>query len=428
MTGTKTTDHNSKDKHQRIIRNVVGGIVKIMLCLLILGVAIAAYRYQIKTSPRALRQKPARQAKLVQVIPVQKGNFATTIKAMGTVVPAQKVTLRPQVTGQVMMISEQVVPGGIVQANQKLMEIDRRDYEILLEQRQSDVTRVIRDLKIEQGNQAVAKQEYELLGEVIRQEDRELVLREPQLASVQSALESARAALRKAELDLERCDIVSPFNAVIQDKHIDLGSTVTANSELLTFIGTDEAWIEVMLPVHQLKWINIPQQNGQVGSSVKITNRGAWGNGIYMKGRVVRLYGELESQGRMAQLLVTVDDPFCLKPENQNKPRLLMESYVSTEIEGRTLTSVFRIDQSYIRDNNTVWIMDDNGSLAIRPVKIVYRGPDQVYVNEGLTETDKLVITDIAAPVEGMLLRVAQAEDQDSLNALEPADGGGERP
>jgi hypothetical protein len=127
---------------------------------------------------------------------------------------------------------------------------------------------------------------------------------------------------------------------------------------------------------------------------------------------VLCLLGELETQGRLARLLVTVDDPFCLKPQNLNLPQILMGSYISAEIEGRTLTDVFPIKRSHLRDNDTVWIMADGGQLEIRQVHIVFRGSDHVYVTEGLTEDEKLVVTDIAAPVAGMPLRVAGAEEQ----------------
>jgi len=114
----------------------------------------------------------------------------------------------------------------------------------------------------------------------------------------------------------------------------------------------------------------------------------------------------------MARLLVVVDDPFCLKPQNRDLPQLLMGSYVSAEIEGRTLKSVYPIKRSHLRDDDTVWFLNDAGQLEIRHVKIVFRDSDQVYINEGLTENEKLVMTDIAAPVEGMPLRIAGAEDE----------------
>jgi len=412
MKENKSVKKNLNEKPRRLRGALVGGGLKILLSVLIVTGAVVVYRHQINTSPRAGRKKPPRQAKLVQVIPVQKDNCTTTVKGNGLVMPAQQVTLHPQVIGRIVEVSPDVLPGGSVQAGQKLMAIDHRDYEIQVRQRQSEVAKAVKDLKVEQGNQAVAKQEYKILDEVITDEDRELVLREPQLLSAQAAQESAKAALEKAKLDLARCDIVAPFNAVIQQKHTDLGASVSANSELVTLIGTDEAWIEVKVFANQLKWLNIPKRNGDLGANVTIRNTGVWGEDRVRTGRVICLLGELETQGRLARLLVTVDDPFSLKTQNHNLPQLLMGSYISAEIEGRALSDVFPIKRSHLRDNDNVWIMDNGGQLEIRQVQIVFRGPDRVYVTEGLAENEKLVVTDIAAPVAGMPLRVDGAEEQ----------------
>jgi len=191
----------------------------------------------MRTSPRAKRKKPPRQAKLVQVIPLRKDDCVAVIRQNGTVIPAQQVTLQPQVAGQIVELSPDVVPGCRVEAGEKLVAIDPRDYEIAVQQAQSTVAMAEKDLKLERGNQAVARQEYELLGDVIADEDRELVLREPQLASAQAALKSAQAALKKSQINLARCEISAPFNAIVQHKHVDLGATVATNSQLVTLIG-----------------------------------------------------------------------------------------------------------------------------------------------------------------------------------------------
>ena len=411
MTTPKTPDKPPRPTSGHWLSQLPGGAVKIILVILVVGGAMATYKHQMDTSLKAKRQKPARQAKLVRVIPVTKDRCPTVVEAMGPVVPAQQVTLQPQVAGQIIAMSDALIPGGIVPAGEKLITIDPRDYEVLVQQRQGDVAQARKNLKVEQGNQAVAKQEYALLGEVIADEDRELVLREPQLASAQAALESAQAVLQKAQLDLARCDIGAPFNAIIQEKLVDLGTTVSLSSRLATLIATDEAWIELKVPISELKWLTIPQKNGDAGSSVRIYNTLAWGPGQFRTGRVVRLYGELEAEGKLAQLLVVVDDPFCLKPENRDKPKLLIGSFVSAQIEGRTLGDVFAIERPLIHDS-TVWIMDAKGQLEIRPVQIIFSGPKEVFVSDGLTENEQLVVTDIAAPVAGMPLRLAETEGE----------------
>lgn len=423
MTTPRKSAQETHRKPPSLLSRLLGGALRLTIAALIVIGALLAFRHQMNTSPRAARKKPPRQAKLVQVIPLHKDDCVTVVTENGTVVPAQQVTLQPQVTGQIIAISPDVIPGCVISAGQKLITIDPRDYDIVVRQRRSDVATAAKNLKVEQGNQAVARQEYELLGEVIREEDRELVLREPQLASAQTALESAEAALQRSQLDRARCDIATPFNAIVQDKHVDLGATVGANTQLTTLIGTDEAWINVKVPVDQLKWIIIPQSNGDPGSKVTISSK-VWGPDQHRTGRVVRLHGEIETQGRMAKLLVVVEDPFCLKPENQGKPQLLMGSYVSARIEGRVLPSVFPIEESHLRDNETVWIMNDQGQLQIRNVKVAFSGPGQYYISDGLTENERLVVTDIAAPVAGMPLRIAQAEGKKQEDLQVARDGG----
>lgn len=427
MTTPQTPEPSNQPTSGHLLSSLLWGTIKITVVVLIVGGAMAVYKYQMDTSPKAKREPPTRQPKLVRVLPLVKERCPTQVEAMGPVVPARQVTLQPQVSGRIIQISDALIPGGIVHAEEQLIAIDPRDYEVLVRQRQGDVAQARKNLKVEQGNQAVAKQEYELLGEVIADEDRELVLREPQLASAQAALESAQAAQQKAELDLARCTINVPFNAIIQEKLVDLGATVSLNTPLATLTATDEAWIELKVPTSELKWIAIPQKNGEAGSSVKIYNTLAWGPNRFRAGRVVRLYGELESGGKLAQLLVAVDDPFCLKPENHDKPKLLIGSFVNAQIEGRILEDVFAVEWPYLRDNNTaVWVLDDANELDIRPVEVVFAGPEQAFVSEGLTEGELMVVTDIAAPVAGMPLRVAETDGAEEGTQMAADEGEGQ--
>ena len=406
---TSMQQGRQEEAHGRFSR-IAGKGIRILVAAGILAGAAFVYKYQTETSPHAGRQKPPTQARLVQVAPVQRGSRATSVTQMGPIIPAQQVTLRPEVTGRIVQVSPDVVPGAFVQAGQELFVIDGRDYEFTVHQRRGEVARALRDLKVEQGNQAVAQREYELLAEDLGSVDRELVLRQPQLVSAQAAYDAARAALERAELDLARCTIAAPFNAVVQEKSVDLGAVVAVNTTLANLIGTDEAWVRVKVPLQEIQWITIPLGRGEPGSEVTIRNPMAWGPDPFRTGRVLRLLGELEPGGLLTQVLVGVEDPFALRPENRGRPQVLMGALVSAHIHGRTLDGVFPIARSHLRDNDTVWLMSGDDTLEIRPVQIVFRSPTHVYVNSGLAENERLVMTDIAAPVAGMPLRVERAD------------------
>jgi hypothetical protein len=58
-----------------------------------------------------------------------------------------------------------------------------------------------------------------------------------------------------------------------------------------------------------------------------------------------------------------------------------------------------------LRDGDRIWIMDASDALETRKLDIVFRGHDQVLVADGVRAGECLVITDLAAPVDGMPLR-----------------------
>jgi multidrug efflux pump subunit AcrA (membrane-fusion protein) len=260
-------------------------------------------------------------------------------------------------------------------------------------------------LQLEQGNQLIAQKEYKLLGETVSDVEKTLMLRQPQLENLRATLEAAQTKLDQARVDLARTTIKAPFNAVVQSRAVDVGTRASESTVLATLVGTDDYWVEVSVPVSQLRWIKIPQTGKDPGALVRIYNTAAWGDGVFRQGRVIRLKSGLEEQGRMARLLVRVADPLSLKPGSADKPRMLMGSYVRVEIEGNSVTSAAAIEREFIRNGNSVWVMDADGRLAIRPVKIAFRGIGRLLITGGINSGEQLVITDLATPVEGMSLR-----------------------
>lgn len=381
-----------------------------LIPIVIVAAAAFFFKYQMNTRPKASRTPPPKQAKLVEVIPLQRTTETTEIYVMGTVKPARQITLNPEVTGVINVIDPIVVPGGIIRKDQTLFKIDSRDYETIVKQHQGNVAQAMLTLKLESGNQAIAQQEYKMLEEVIEEQDKELLLRKPHLQQTQANFDAAQALLEQAELNVRRCTIKAPFNAIIKEKYLDIGGHVSPSSSLISITGIDEYWIEAMVPENQLQWIQVPGNENQTGSAAKIYNS-SWKEGQFRKGNVIRLLGQLEEQGRMAQLLVSVKDPLSLHG-NFSLPKLLIGSYVRVDIEGVQLLNVFRIKREYLREGNSVWIMNDGNKLEIRPIDIVFRSNDVVYVKNGLQEGQHLIITDISAPVEGMDLRLKEMKQE----------------
>ena len=371
----------------------------ILVGAVLVGVAL------MRSKPRARRTPPAPSAKLVEVEPIRLGDRAIAIEVMGTVMPAHEIALTPRVSGQIVDTSPEFAPGGFFRKGEVMVRIDPSDYALLVQQRESALAQAESVHQLEMGQQTIALREYELLREMVAEEDRDLVLRQPQLQSAEANVAAARAALEDARLDLERTQVRAPFNAVLSAQMADVGGQVSPASPLGQLVDMDLFWVEVSVPVDQLRWIAIPRRAEEKGARARIYSESAWGEGVFRSGVVIRLRPGLEAQGRMARLLIEVPDPLARRPEHAEAPRMILSTYVRVEIEGATLQDVATISRSALRDGDRVYLMDGDGRLEIRPVEVIFRGSEAVFVR-GVGPGERLVTTDLSAPVEGMPLRL----------------------
>jgi len=390
----------------RVWIGIVMGLLKVCLVLALLGGGAYAAWWFNATEGRAQRGAGERgeASRLVEVDVVRRGDQEVRLRAMGTVMPANEAAISPRVAGTIVGQSASFVPGGFFDAGEFMVQIDRADYEQALVQRESDLARAEADLKIELGDQAVAEEELELLAVDIPEINRDLILRKPQVNRARAAVRSARASVRSAALDLERTRIVAPFDGQLVERNASVGNNVGEGEVIGTLVGTDVYWVEIALPVGSLRWIDVPRNAGDRASVARVSNRRGWGDGVHREGRVERLVGRLEQGTRLARLIVSVPDPLGLD-DGSVVPELLLDSFVEVVIEGRVLEDSFVVDRDLIRDNDIVWVMNGEDRLESRRVEVAFRGRDRAYVTAGLDDGDRVVRTNLQAPVDGMLLR-----------------------
>jgi multidrug efflux pump subunit AcrA (membrane-fusion protein) len=84
---------------------------------------------------------------------------------------------------------------------------------------------------------------------------------------------------------------------------------------------------------------------------------------------------------------------------------MLIGEYVRVEIQGQRLADVYRIPRSALRDNSTIWILADDDTLKIVPVETVWRDADHVLMQNGIAPGQRLIVSDLSAPVDGLPLR-----------------------
>lgn len=379
---------------------------RVLVLLLSLALVVASLfiaRWLIWTAPRPALRPPVERSYLVRTMPVTFGRERAEINAAGTVIPALRVELKPRVSGQVIRVSPSFRPGGRFEEGEEILALDPEDYRLAVAAREADLTRADAEYQIELGRQDIARHEWALLGagEEAADLDRELALRLPQLKQAEAVRESARAALRQAELDLERTSVRAPFNAVVISKEADPGAEVATSTVLGVLAGTDQYWVSLALPAGELEWFEAGE--GESGAPVLLRPASGGEGEASWRGRVIEKEAALEEEGRLARVLVSVPRPLEGRP-------LLLGMYLKGTIAGREMTGVFSLPRSALRDDNRVWLVDADHRLEIGEVVVVRSGPDRVLIGEGLAEGDELVVSDLAGPVAGMLLRTVDDE------------------
>jgi RND family efflux transporter MFP subunit len=378
----------------------------IISCLAILGASAAAVYVINQTEPTAQQINATRKsAALVETILAERGNYSPQVVVLGTVEPSRDITISPRVSGQVIELSPEFIPGGMVRKGEMLLRIDPADFENAISISNSELLQKEALWEIEQARQRLAVKELEMLEDTIDDTNRGLVLREPQIASIKAEMAAAKASMERAQLDLDRTQITAPFDAHVLSRSVNIGSQVGTGDELGRLIGLEEYWIMAAVPVRTLRWVQFPETTEDgvplEGSKVILRHPDAWGPGVEREGRVARLIGTLDQQTRLARVLITVPDPLG---RESGAPPLILDTLIETQIEGREIKDVVRLPRDYVRNQNTVWVMKDE-QLEIRDTQVVFQDAEYAYIREGIEAGEEIVITTLATVANGVGLR-----------------------
>lgn len=372
-------------------------LINAVVFILMIALGVGGYMFFMGSKPKVAKKAPIKKVTTVKVIRLKKGSVPMQIKGTGTVIPARKVELKPEVSGTVAWTASQFAAGGIIKKGDVILRIDTRDYDIALRKSKSTMDTVRAELMMEEGQQRVAREGVRLLDESksSAKYSTALALRKPQLMKAKAELEKAKADVEKAKLNVARCELRAPFDVMVQDTDVSLGSRVTTSTTIATLVAIDEYWVETAVPLDRLEHLGL-SRNGITATVVRQGGISRW------DGKVLRLTGTLTESTRLARVVVAVKDPRGLESKNFTMP-LMLGDYVDVTIKGNTIQSAYKIPRNLIHNDNEIWVYTD-GQLVIRKLNIVWKSPDAVYATDGITESDAIIASNLSNAYSGMSL------------------------
>jgi RND family efflux transporter MFP subunit len=387
-------------------------IVRISAAIVLaIGIAAVGAAKMLKEEPA--RDVPVDEGALVQVQELKAGSQELIVRAQGSVIPAKQITVHAEVSGRIEWVSPELVPGGRLKKGAELVRIDARDYRLRLDQAKASLEQARYQLQIEVARKAVAEREWSMIGsDSTSPAGKAVALREPQLKAAEARVEAAESAAELAQVQLARSTIRAPFASFIQMESADVGQFVSPQQPIATLVGTNEFWVQVSVPMDDLARIQVPGWNTKAGDGSKAE---VWselgGERVERSGVVTGLFGELDPVGRMARLLVTIEDPFDLaakkNPDGKAPMPLLLGSYVNVEINTGVETGLVEVPRAAVFEGNKVYLYGANNTLELRDVDIAWSRPTSLLVRSGVKAGDVVIVSRIPSPLPGMKLRKA---------------------
>ncbi len=121
---------------------------------------------------------------------------------------------------------------------------------------------------------------------------------------------------------------------------------------------------------------------------------------------VVRTEGVVDEKSRVTYVVARVDDPYGL---HQDRPQLPVGTFVSATIEGTVAENIVRVPRAVVRGSDQVVFVDDENRIEVRTIDIARADADFVYVRGGASPGDRIVLTALESPINGMAVRTTQS-------------------
>nr|WP_255720457.1 efflux RND transporter periplasmic adaptor subunit [Acuticoccus kalidii] len=357
------------------------------------------------------------------------------MRLYGEVAAGQKLEIRALVGGKIAATSDNLRNGGFISGGELLFEVDRFRYQVALaETRQSlaEAEARLAELKLtgagETERLALAERQYQIAARDLERarslissqsvaertaDDREIRAVEQQLAVVASrnkvelnethvaqqeaVIERLRQAVALAERDLDDTRVIAPYDGYVGNVTAEVGRFVTANEQVAEFYDAD--WLEARFVMSNSQFSRIVAADGTlIGRPVKVRwNVG--NNPLVYDATIERIGAQIKAESGGIEVFArieAVDDQTLLRSG----------AFVEVVVPDRPYRDVVRLPEAAVYDSDHVFVIGEDSRLVERPVTVVGRDIDQVFIEGDFAGSEAILTMRLPGVGEGLKVSV----------------------
>ncbi|HTI86162.1 MAG TPA: MdtA/MuxA family multidrug efflux RND transporter periplasmic adaptor subunit [Alphaproteobacteria bacterium] len=379
--------------------------------LIILAAAAIVWWFSSRTTERVATGRFAGSAAIpVIAAPVETGPIDIVFNALGTVTPLATVTVKTQINGQIMRIDFK--EGQRVEKGDLLAEIDTRPYLLQLDQAQGQLLRDQALLKTAQtdlvryrtlaAQDSIARQQVDTQEQLVRQ--------------YEGIVRMDQAQVESAQLNLIYCHISAPVSGRVGLRQVDEGNyaSVSDANGIVVITQTQPITVVFSLPEDNLSAV-LKRLRESATLQVVALDRGQ---------NTTLATGTLSSVDNQIN---TTTGTFRLKAQFANDDeRLFPNQFVNIRLLVDTQRDATVMPSAAVQrgaPGTYVYAVQQDDTVAVRPVKLGVSQGEKVAVTSGLQPGDRVVVDGADKLRDGAKVTLHDAREE----APAPAPGAGQR-
>ncbi|MDX5363549.1 MAG: efflux RND transporter periplasmic adaptor subunit [Pseudazoarcus pumilus] len=351
-------------------------------------------------------QQAGPQAPKVTVIEARAEAAPVTTELPGRTTPYQVAEIRPQVGG---IVQERLfTEGGEVTAGAVLYRIDPATYEAALESARAALARA-------EANAETARVKAERYAELVKIKAVSTQAYDDAVAAhkqAQAEIASARAAVSVARIDLDRTQVKAPIAGRIGRSSVTAGALVTANQEmaLATVQQLDPIYVDLTQSGTELMQMRRAIEDGRIqrGSAGETPVRLVFEDGT-----------EYAHEGRLAFSEVTVDPgtgsvtlrAVVPNPGQELLPGMYVRARIDQGVNENAISLPHAAVQRDPRGNATVMVVKADDTVESRTLTVARSTGTSWVVTSGLQPGERVVVEGLQRIRPGAKVSVVSAAE-----------------
>ncbi len=329
--------------------------------------------------------KPQAPPPKVSVIEVEPRDVPVIFEYVAQTQSSQQVEIRARVSG--FLDKRTYTEGAIVKEGQVLFLMDKKPFQAQLDSMQGALAQQQARLQTAQAN--LARVRPLAAQTALSQKDLDDAIGMEQAAA--AAVETAKADVVTAELNLSYCTISSPVTGITGAAMQQEGAYINPlNSQLTTVAVLSPMWVNFSLSENEMKKYRTQVASGQLrppkGENYIVEIVLVDGSIFPFAGRITFAAPSYNAQTGTFLIRASVDNPEGALRPNQ---------YARARLKGAVRPNAILVPQRAVQQGakgHFLWVVTREGKTELRPVIIGDWSGNDIFINEGLRARDQVVV------------------------------------